>query len=122
MNKISELFCLSAEQWAQLAPRRSGTSLVDGACKISGAMSGMIHVLECGYRGYHCPKNYGWSTTIYNRFGRCSGAGLKTFLPFVLACILDKFIIDISFYLLCDQMHLSYLFWKAPALSELIDG
>jgi transposase len=35
-------------------------------------ISGIIHVLKVGRRWCDCPKEYGPSTTIYNRFNRWS--------------------------------------------------
>src|ERR1700738_4774914 len=41
-----------------------------------GVISGIIHVLQSGMRWRDCPKEYGPSTTIYNRWHRWSQQGL----------------------------------------------
>jgi transposase len=39
-------------------------------------ISGIIHVLQSGCRWQDCPKEYGPSTTVYNRFHRWAKKGL----------------------------------------------
>jgi transposase len=39
-------------------------------------ISGIIHVLQTGCRWQDCPKDYGPSTTVYNRFHRWAKQGL----------------------------------------------
>jgi transposase len=39
-------------------------------------ISGIIHVLQSGCRWQDCPKEYGPSTTVYNRFHRWAQRGL----------------------------------------------
>jgi transposase len=42
-----------------------------------GVISGIIDVLQSGMRWRDCPKEYGPSTTIYNRWQRWSQQGLR---------------------------------------------
>ena len=69
---MGRLFWLSDEQWAVIAPflprNKGGARRVDDRRVISG----IIHVLKVGCRWCDCPKEYGPSTTIYNRFNRWS--------------------------------------------------
>ena len=69
---MSHLFWLSDEQWAVIEPllprHRGGAPRVDDRRVISG----IIHVLKVGCRWCDCPKEYGPSTTVYNRFNRWS--------------------------------------------------
>ena len=69
---MGHLFWLSDEQWVvieSLLPRNKG-----GARRVDDrrVISGIIHVLKVGCRWRDCPKEYGPSTTIYNRFNRWS--------------------------------------------------
>ena len=48
-------------------------------------ISGIIHVLKTGCRWCDCPKEYGPSTTIYNRFNRWSRRRFWTKLVEALA-------------------------------------
>ena len=69
---MGHLFWLSDEQWAVIEPlvpaNKGGARRVDDRRVISG----IIHVLKVGCRWCDCPKDYGPSTTIYNRFNRWS--------------------------------------------------
>ena len=69
---MAHLFWLSDAQWAAIEPHlpknQSGARHVDDRRVISG----IIHVLETGCRWCDCPKDYGPSTTVYNRFNRWS--------------------------------------------------
>lgn len=69
---MGNLFWLSDDQWSviePLLPRNKGCArLVNDRRMISG----IIHVLKLGCRWCDCPKEYGHSTTIYNRFNRWS--------------------------------------------------
>lgn len=69
---MRHLFWLSDEQWAVIEPllprHKGGARRVDDRRVISG----IIHVLKVGRRWCDCPKEYGPSTTIYNRFNRWS--------------------------------------------------
>ena len=69
---MGHLFWLSDEQWAVIEPHmpknQPGAHRVDDRTVISG----IIHVLKVGCRWCDCPKEYGPSTTIYNRFHRWS--------------------------------------------------
>ncbi|WP_235988130.1 IS5 family transposase, partial [Roseibium aggregatum] len=60
------------EQWAVIEPllprHKGGARRVDDRRVISG----IIHVLKVGCRWCDCPKEYGPSTTIYNRFNHWS--------------------------------------------------
>lgn len=69
-------FWLSDEQWGLIEPllprHQPGARRVDDR----RVLSGIIHVLRIGCRWQDCPKLYGPSTTIYNRFHRWSHRGV----------------------------------------------
>lgn len=69
---MAHLFWFSDVQWAAIEPylpsNQPGARRVDDRRVISG----IIHVLKTGCRWCDCPKEYGPSTTIYNRFNRWS--------------------------------------------------
>lgn len=78
---MSHLFWLSGDQWAAiepLLPRHKG-----GAHR--SVISDIIHVLKIGCRWCDCPREYGPSTTIYNRFNRWSHKRFWTDLVEALA-------------------------------------
>lgn len=79
------LFWLSDEAWAAIEPHlprnQPGARRVDDRRVISG----IVHVLKVGCRWCDCPKEYGPSTTIYNRFNRWSRKGFWTRLLDALA-------------------------------------
>jgi len=64
------LFWLDDLQWSvlekHLPKNQRGAHRVDDRRVISG----IIHVLQSGCRWQDCPKDYGPSTTVYNRFHR----------------------------------------------------
>ena len=66
------LFGLSDAQWARIEPHLPtglpGPDRADDRC----AISGIVHMLQCGARWRDCPPEYGPYTTIYNRFNRWS--------------------------------------------------
>ena len=72
----SNLFWLSDEQWAGIAPLLPtdvrGKDRVDDRRVISG----ILHVLKSGCRWCDCPPEYGPPTTIYNRFVRWARRGV----------------------------------------------
>lgn len=72
---MTDLFWLSDEQWAVLAPfmptNRPGARRVDDRRVISG----IVHVIRSGCRWRDCPPEYGPPTTIYSRFHRWSRQG-----------------------------------------------
>ncbi len=82
---MGHLFWLSDEQWAVIEPHmpknQPGARRVDDRTVISG----IIHVLKVGCRWCDCPKEYGPSTTIYNRFNRWSRKRFWTDLVEALA-------------------------------------
>ena len=69
---MCHLFWLSDDQWAVIEPHLPKNS--GGARRVDDrrVISGIIHVLKSGCRWCDCPKDYGPSTTIYNRFNRWS--------------------------------------------------
>jgi transposase len=69
---MGHLFWLSDEQWAAIEPLLPKTK--GGARRVDDrrVISGIVHVLKVGSRWCDCPKDYGPSTTIYNRFNRWS--------------------------------------------------
>ncbi|MET3587846.1 transposase [Pseudorhizobium tarimense] len=82
---MGRLFWLSDEQWAvieRLLPRNKG-----GARRVNDrpVISGIIHVLKVGCRWCDCPRDYGPSTTVYNRFNRWSRKRFWTELVEALA-------------------------------------
>ena len=82
---MGHLFWLSDEQWAVIEPlllrNKGGAHRVDDRRVISG----IIHILKVGCRWCDCPKEYGPSTTIYNRFNRWSRRQFWTDLVDALA-------------------------------------
>ncbi|MET0528862.1 MAG: IS5 family transposase, partial [Microvirga sp.] len=72
---MSDLFWLSDEQWAVMAPfmpkDQPGPERKDDRQIISG----ILHVLTSGCRWRDCPAAYGPRTTVYNRFNRWSRRG-----------------------------------------------
>ena len=73
---MMEGYWLSDRAWAAIEPllpkNQPGARRVDDRRVISG----IIHVLKSGCRWKDCPREYGPSTTIYNRFNRWSRRGL----------------------------------------------
>ena len=69
---IGHLFWLSDEQGVVIEPLLPRNQ--DGARRVDdrGVICGIIHVLKTGCRWCDCPKQYGPSTTLYNRFERWS--------------------------------------------------
>ena len=72
---MADLFWLSDEQWAVIAPfmprNQHGPEREDDRRIISG----ILHVLTSGCRWRDCPAAYGPRTTVYNRFNRWSRRG-----------------------------------------------
>jgi transposase len=70
------LFWLSDEQWAQIAPHLPTD--VGGVERVNDrrVISGIVHVLKSGCRWCDCPPEYGPPPTIYNRFVRGARRGL----------------------------------------------
>lgn len=72
----SQLFWLDDLQWSvleKLVPTKQRGVRPRENRKI---ISGIIHVLQTGCRWQDCPKEYGPSTTIYNRFHRWAKRGV----------------------------------------------
>ena len=72
---MDRLFWLSEEQWAKiqpLLPHYGSPPRVDDR----RILSGIIHMLRSGGRWCDCPREYGPSTTVYNRFNRWSRNGI----------------------------------------------
>lgn len=69
---MTHLFWLTDAQWAAIEPympkNQPGARRVDDRTVISG----IIRVLKIGCRWCDCPREYGPSTTIYNRYNRWS--------------------------------------------------
>ena len=72
---MASLFWLSDDAWSAIEPHlprnQPGARRVDDRRVISG----ILHVLKSGCRWIDCPREYGPSTTIYNRFNRWSARG-----------------------------------------------
>lgn len=72
---MASLFWLSHDAWAAIEPylprNQPGARRVDDRRVISG----ILYVLKSGCRWVDCPREYGPSTTIYNRFNRWSARG-----------------------------------------------
>jgi len=72
---MASLFWLSDDAWGAIEPHlprnQPGARRVDDRRVISG----ILHVLKSGCRWMDCPREYGPSTTIYNRFNRWSARG-----------------------------------------------
>lgn len=73
-------FYLSDSQWAaiepHLPPDRGRKRRVDDRRIISG----IIHVLQSGCRWRDAPPEYGFYTTLYNRYNRWSARGIWQYL------------------------------------------
>lgn len=70
------LFWLSDQQWAQIAPHLPTDVRGKERADDRRVISGIIHVLKSGCRWCDCPPEYGPSTTIYNRFTRWARRGV----------------------------------------------
>jgi transposase len=70
-------FWLSDRQWAAIGPLPPTTQ--PGARRVDErrVISGIVHMLKDGGRWQDCPACYGPSTTIFNRYHRWSGRGLR---------------------------------------------
>ena len=72
---MANLFWLSDSQWAVMEPfmprNQPGARRVDDRATISG----IVHVIRTGCRWKDCPREYGPTTTVYNRFNRWSRRG-----------------------------------------------
>jgi transposase len=70
------LFWLSDAAWVAIEPHlpknQPGARRVDDRRVISG----IVHMLKCGGRWADCPREYGPSTTVYNRWNRWSRRGV----------------------------------------------
>lgn len=73
---MSQLFWLDDDSWRAIEPlipmNRPGVKPGHNRQIISG----ILHVLKVGCRWCDCPRDYGPSTTVYNRFNRWSKAGI----------------------------------------------
>ena len=73
---MADEFWFDDAQWARIDPllpkNRPGAKRVDDRRVISG----VVHVLKSGCRWKDCPKIYGPSTTVYNRFRRWTMQGI----------------------------------------------
>ncbi len=82
---MADLFWLSDEQWAVMAPfmpkDQPGPERKDDRQNISG----ILHVLTSGCRWRDCPAAYRPRTTVYNRFNRWSRRGFWTAMLAALA-------------------------------------
>ena len=72
---MADLFWLSDEQWAVIAPHLPANQ--PGARRVDDrrVISGIVHVLRSGCRWRDCPAAHGPHTTICNRFHRRSRRG-----------------------------------------------
>ena len=70
------LFWLSDAAWAAIEPHLPSNQ--PGARRVDDrrVISGIVHMLKCGGRWADCPREYGPSTTIYNRWNRWSRRGV----------------------------------------------
>ena len=75
---MSGEFWLTEKQWAALEPRlpinQPGAHRKDDRRIISG----IVHMLKHGGRWQDIPSCYGPPTTVYNRYHRWSGRGIRT--------------------------------------------
>jgi transposase len=72
----SNLFWLSEEQWAKIAPLLPTDVRGKERADDRRVISGILHVLKSGCRWCDCPPEYGPPTTIYNRFARWARRGV----------------------------------------------
>lgn len=77
---MSRYFYLSDQQWALIEPHlpqyKGGKPRVDDRRVISG----IIHVLQSGCRWKDAPPEYGYYTTLYNRYHRWSQKGIWQYM------------------------------------------
>jgi transposase len=72
------LFWLDDWQWSSIkGSYRAGNGVGPRRVDDRRVISGIIHVLQSGMRWRDCPKEYGPSTTIYNRWHRWSQQALR---------------------------------------------
>src|SRR5207249_7611543 len=64
------------EQWAKIEPHLPKVQPGPRRKDDRRILSGIMHVLKVGCRWIECPKEYGPSKTIYNRFARWSERGI----------------------------------------------
>ena len=72
----SHLFWFTDEQWAKIEPHLPKVQPGPQRHDDRRILSGIMHVLEIGCRWVDCPREYGPSKTIYNRFARWSERGI----------------------------------------------
>jgi len=77
---MKSIFWLSDDQMALINPylpcRAAGKRREDDQRIISG----IIHVLQSGWRWQDCPSEYGPHTTVYNRYNRWSQKGIWQYM------------------------------------------
>lgn len=72
----AHLFWFDDEQWAKIEPHLPKLQPGPRRKDDRRVLSGIMHVLKVGCRWIDCPKEYGPSKTIYNRFARWSERGI----------------------------------------------
>lgn len=72
----SHLFWFTDEQWAKIEPHLPKVQPGPHRHDDRRILSGIMHVLKIGCRWVDCPREYGPSKTIYNRFARWSERGI----------------------------------------------
>jgi transposase len=71
-----ELFWLSDEQWAAIAPVLPANRIGPRRKDDRRIISGIIHVVRAGCTWADCPAEYGCPNTIYSRFAQWSRRGI----------------------------------------------
>jgi transposase len=70
----AHLFWFDDEQWAKIEPHLPKVQPGPQHKDDRRILSGIMHVLKVGCRWIDCPKEYGPSKTIYNRFAAGASA------------------------------------------------
>ncbi len=82
---MSELFWLSEDQFARLAPHLPTDTRGKPRVDDRRVISGIVHVLKFGGRWVDAPAAYGPRKTLYNRFVRWAAKGVWTEIFHALA-------------------------------------
>jgi transposase len=73
---MSRLFYLSDAQWEAIKPHLPPDKGRKPRLDDRRIVSGIIHVLQSGCRWRDAPTEYGYPTTLYNRYNRWSARGI----------------------------------------------
>ena len=77
---MSRYFYLSDAQWSAIQPHLPPDKGRKPRVDDHRIISGIIHVLQSGCRWKDAPSEYGYYTTLYNRYNRWSKRGVWQYL------------------------------------------